>query len=213
MSPGSNTECYPAFARKGLRENPGKNLNQITCPDQESNPGHLVSRPDALIVTPQRYEEEYKKFEDWCKKKKVENISEKFMLEYFSMKSEKKKSSSLWIHYSMLRCTISLKKNVDIIPRPVVLNSEHCVVIKPCLLACWARKVITGQVKSLLLFFGHHPLEVTVGQGVSEQRLAGVVVHHGSMICDVQPSSYQDLMSDNSGGCLSAERRVNRRDM
>ncbi|XP_069704696.1 uncharacterized protein [Periplaneta americana] len=47
-------------------------------------------------------------------KKKVENISEKFMLEYFSMKSEKKKSSSLWIHYSMLRCTVSLKKNVDI---------------------------------------------------------------------------------------------------
>ncbi|KAJ4433095.1 hypothetical protein ANN_15352 [Periplaneta americana] len=53
MSPGSNTESYPAFAHLGLRENPGKNLNQVTCPDRESNPGHLVSRPDALIVTPQ----------------------------------------------------------------------------------------------------------------------------------------------------------------
>ncbi|KAJ4432221.1 hypothetical protein ANN_20837 [Periplaneta americana] len=40
------TESYPAFARIGLRENPGKNLNQITCPDRDSNPGHLVSRPD-----------------------------------------------------------------------------------------------------------------------------------------------------------------------
>ncbi|KAJ4443566.1 hypothetical protein ANN_05239 [Periplaneta americana] len=29
MSPGSSTESYPAFARIGLRENPGKNLNQI----------------------------------------------------------------------------------------------------------------------------------------------------------------------------------------
>ncbi|KAJ4440352.1 hypothetical protein ANN_08491 [Periplaneta americana] len=29
MSPGSNTESYPAFAHIGLRENPGKNLNQI----------------------------------------------------------------------------------------------------------------------------------------------------------------------------------------
>ncbi|KAJ4439698.1 hypothetical protein ANN_07826 [Periplaneta americana] len=48
MSPGSNTESYPAFTRIGLRENPGKNLNQVTCPDQESNPGHLVSRLDAL---------------------------------------------------------------------------------------------------------------------------------------------------------------------
>ncbi|KAJ4429655.1 hypothetical protein ANN_21856 [Periplaneta americana] len=53
MCPGSNTESYPAFARIGLRENPGKNLNQITCPDRDSNPGHLVSRPDALTVTPQ----------------------------------------------------------------------------------------------------------------------------------------------------------------
>ncbi|KAJ4435919.1 hypothetical protein ANN_18541 [Periplaneta americana] len=53
MSPGSSTESYPAFAHIGLRENPGKNLNQVTCPDRDSNPGHLVSQPDALTVTPQ----------------------------------------------------------------------------------------------------------------------------------------------------------------
>ncbi|KAJ4436477.1 hypothetical protein ANN_16508 [Periplaneta americana] len=53
MSPGSSTESYPAFARIGLRENPGKNLNQVTCPDRDSNPGHLVSQPDALTVIPQ----------------------------------------------------------------------------------------------------------------------------------------------------------------
>ncbi|KAJ4427005.1 hypothetical protein ANN_26804 [Periplaneta americana] len=57
MSPGSSTESYPAFARIGLRENPGKNLNQVTCPDRDSNPGHLVSRPDALTVTPQRIQQ------------------------------------------------------------------------------------------------------------------------------------------------------------
>ncbi|KAJ4451486.1 hypothetical protein ANN_02949 [Periplaneta americana] len=50
MSPGSSTESYPAFAHIGLRENSGKDLNQVTCPDRESN---LVSRPDALTVTPQ----------------------------------------------------------------------------------------------------------------------------------------------------------------
>ncbi|KAJ4440817.1 hypothetical protein ANN_10663 [Periplaneta americana] len=53
MCLGSNTESYLAFARIGLRENPGKNLNQVTCPDRDSNPGHLVSQPDALTVTPQ----------------------------------------------------------------------------------------------------------------------------------------------------------------
>ncbi|KAJ4426235.1 hypothetical protein ANN_27047 [Periplaneta americana] len=56
--PGSlnanNTESYPAFAHLGSRENPGRNLNQVTCPDRESNLGRLVSRPDALTVTPQR---------------------------------------------------------------------------------------------------------------------------------------------------------------
>ncbi|KAJ4435550.1 hypothetical protein ANN_18166 [Periplaneta americana] len=53
MNPGSSTESYPAFAPIGLRENPGKNLNQVTCPDRDSNPDHLVSRSDALTVTPQ----------------------------------------------------------------------------------------------------------------------------------------------------------------
>ncbi|KAJ4426676.1 hypothetical protein ANN_26474 [Periplaneta americana] len=53
MSPGSSTESYPAFAHIGLRENPEKILNQVTCPDRDSNPGHLVSQPDALTVTPQ----------------------------------------------------------------------------------------------------------------------------------------------------------------
>ncbi|KAJ4437443.1 hypothetical protein ANN_17587 [Periplaneta americana] len=53
MNPGSSTKSYPVFAHIGLRENPGKNINQITYPDWESKPGHLVSQPDALTVTPQ----------------------------------------------------------------------------------------------------------------------------------------------------------------
>ncbi|KAJ4427428.1 hypothetical protein ANN_25050, partial [Periplaneta americana] len=53
MNPGPSTESYPAFARIGLRETPEKILNQVTCSNRESNPGHLVSRPDALTVTPQ----------------------------------------------------------------------------------------------------------------------------------------------------------------
>ncbi|KAJ4436706.1 hypothetical protein ANN_16838 [Periplaneta americana] len=58
FSPESSTESCP-FARIGLRENPGENLNQVTCPDRDSNPGHLVSRPDALTVTPQCVELEH----------------------------------------------------------------------------------------------------------------------------------------------------------
>ncbi|KAJ4444661.1 hypothetical protein ANN_06458 [Periplaneta americana] len=53
MSPRSSTEIYPAFARIGLRESPGRNLNQITCPERDLNPGYLVTRPEALTITPQ----------------------------------------------------------------------------------------------------------------------------------------------------------------
>ncbi|KAJ4436367.1 hypothetical protein ANN_18999 [Periplaneta americana] len=82
MSPGSNTESYPAFAHIGLRENPGKNLNEVTCPDRESNPGHLVSRLDALTVTPQlksHSDDPRKLFSESCKKtkrRKTEHLRE-----------------------------------------------------------------------------------------------------------------------------------------
>ncbi|KAJ4446993.1 hypothetical protein ANN_08981 [Periplaneta americana] len=39
MSPGSSTKSYPAFARIGLRENPGKNHNQITLSQPGFEPG------------------------------------------------------------------------------------------------------------------------------------------------------------------------------
>ncbi|KAJ4446571.1 hypothetical protein ANN_13268 [Periplaneta americana] len=64
MSPGSSAESYPAFARIGLRENPRKNLNRATCPDRDSNQGHLVSQPDALTVTPQIFDEDDEKATD-----------------------------------------------------------------------------------------------------------------------------------------------------
>ncbi|KAJ4436836.1 hypothetical protein ANN_16968 [Periplaneta americana] len=51
MSPGSSTESYPTFAHIGLRENPGKTLNQVTCPDRELNLGQLVSRSENRYST------------------------------------------------------------------------------------------------------------------------------------------------------------------
>ncbi|KAJ4440574.1 hypothetical protein ANN_08719 [Periplaneta americana] len=51
MSLGSSTESYPAFACIGLRENPGKNLNQVTYPDRDS--GFAARRAD-------RYSTEFK---------------------------------------------------------------------------------------------------------------------------------------------------------
>ncbi|KAJ4448310.1 hypothetical protein ANN_10325 [Periplaneta americana] len=50
MSPGSSTENYPAFAHIGLRENPGKNLNQsLTMSLTSKGPLFLrVSVPEGM---------------------------------------------------------------------------------------------------------------------------------------------------------------------
>ncbi|KAJ4438156.1 hypothetical protein ANN_14095 [Periplaneta americana] len=44
MSPGSNTVSYPTFAHIGLRENPGKNLNQFTQLRQQKYQNELVAK-------------------------------------------------------------------------------------------------------------------------------------------------------------------------
>ncbi|KAJ4438877.1 hypothetical protein ANN_14830 [Periplaneta americana] len=46
MSPGSSTESYPAFARIGLRENPGKNLNLPRPGFEPGPPGFAARRAD-----------------------------------------------------------------------------------------------------------------------------------------------------------------------
>lgn len=61
-----------------------------------------------------KYELEYEKFEDWYKKNKLQNLTEKVFLAYFAGKSKINKPSTLWTHYSMLRATINMKKNLDI---------------------------------------------------------------------------------------------------
>ncbi|KAJ4426774.1 hypothetical protein ANN_26573 [Periplaneta americana] len=63
MSPGSSTESYPAFARIGFRENPGKNLNQVTCPDRDSN---LVLQPGALTLLQKLKPEDLVKRYEFC---------------------------------------------------------------------------------------------------------------------------------------------------
>ncbi|KAJ4436887.1 hypothetical protein ANN_17019 [Periplaneta americana] len=67
MSPGSSTESYPAFAQLGLRENPGKNLNQshdTSFPEEDDRashrklgsnyPTHLAENPRKVILSEQR---------------------------------------------------------------------------------------------------------------------------------------------------------------
>ncbi|KAJ4439118.1 hypothetical protein ANN_15075 [Periplaneta americana] len=49
MSPGSSTESYPAFAHIGLRENPGKNLNQISGKETKEKTSEVLCMECGII--------------------------------------------------------------------------------------------------------------------------------------------------------------------
>lgn len=61
-----------------------------------------------------KYENAYCQFDNWCKEKRVKMINEVVLLAYFEQKSKVYKSSTLWSIYSMVRTTLSVKKNIDI---------------------------------------------------------------------------------------------------
>ena len=60
------------------------------------------------------YENAFKQFMAWFDNKKLKVISEKVLLVYFTKEYQTKKPSTTWTHYSMLRTTLNVKKNVDI---------------------------------------------------------------------------------------------------
>jgi hypothetical protein len=62
-----------------------------------------------------RYNAAYEGFDIWCKAKNVNVITEDVLLAYFAEKTKQNyKASSLWSHYSMVKSTLLIKKNVDI---------------------------------------------------------------------------------------------------
>jgi hypothetical protein len=66
------------------------------------------------VKSRKKYDKAYQQFEDWCREKRVRDITEEVLLAYFEQKSKKLKGSTLWSLFSMLRSTIQLKKNIEI---------------------------------------------------------------------------------------------------
>lgn len=73
--------------------------------------------PSSLIPANSRkvYDSAYEKYLKWAKENNVEGYySESALLEYFTHLSEKVKSSTLWAQYSMIKCLIFVKHNINI---------------------------------------------------------------------------------------------------
>ncbi|KAI8419924.1 hypothetical protein MSG28_008542 [Choristoneura fumiferana] len=61
-----------------------------------------------------KYLQAYDTFVKWKKKNQKDSLDESVFLDYFLELSDKRKPSSLWAIYSMLKCTIHLKHNISI---------------------------------------------------------------------------------------------------
>lgn len=61
-----------------------------------------------------RYEIVYETFNKWQEKKAVSVVTEDVILAYIAEKAASLKSSSLWSHYSMLKATMLIKRNINI---------------------------------------------------------------------------------------------------
>lgn len=60
-----------------------------------------------------RYQATLSLFDQWCNNKNVKHINESVILAYFCEKSKSSKSSTLWSHYSMLKTTLLVNRNID----------------------------------------------------------------------------------------------------
>lgn len=61
----------------------------------------------------QRYEKQYKLFNDWKKSKKTKHVSENVLLAYLSERSKVINAATLWSEFSMLKSTFKVKENVN----------------------------------------------------------------------------------------------------
>lgn len=76
------------------------------------------------VKSRQRYERTYKEFQKQRAAKKTRSSSERMLLAYLGelANQQKKKPSTLWSYYSMLRCTLNLNEKVDISTYPKLLK-------------------------------------------------------------------------------------------
>lgn len=79
-----------------------------------------------------RYEMAYTTFVKWQNIKCVKSVNEDVILAYISEKAKSLKSSSLWSHFSMLKKTLLIKKNINInYPKVVAFLKKKSVGYRP----------------------------------------------------------------------------------
>ena len=60
------------------------------------------------------YEKAFKRFENWCCKKNVKEVSEKVMLAYLNTELKDLKASTVWSNFSMIKSYLQTHRNINI---------------------------------------------------------------------------------------------------
>lgn len=84
---------------------------ECTLPDTTINVETMNYLPNK---SRKQYEKQYELFMDWKITKNITSFSEDVLLAYFNELSNKFKSTSLWVHYSMIKATLNIKNQIDI---------------------------------------------------------------------------------------------------
>ncbi|CAH0553832.1 unnamed protein product [Brassicogethes aeneus] len=74
----------------------------------------LTTTTNLPSASKKKYESVYKAFLDWHSLNNMSLFTENVLLCYFSELAEKYKSTTLWVHYSMLRSTLLINKSINI---------------------------------------------------------------------------------------------------
>lgn len=85
-------------------------LEQEDLPDTETIE-NVYTLPE---ISKETYEKRYHNFMEWCTVRNIEEYTEPVLLQYFKEQSKTYKSATIFVIYSMIRATLSIRKNVDI---------------------------------------------------------------------------------------------------
>lgn len=91
--------------------------SDISVPSTPPELKSVVNSAFSVLIpekSKRQYEKCYGEFKDWCDKQNVKTMSENILLAYLMQKSNVVKSSTLWSIYSMLKCMLNIRDNIDI---------------------------------------------------------------------------------------------------
>jgi integrase len=82
-----------------------------------------VEESAALAVkSRKKYDKAYQQFEDWCREKRVRDITEEVLLTYFEQKSRKLKGSTLWSNFEGLDLLEIFRTYFSLRPSPIEIT-------------------------------------------------------------------------------------------